>query len=256
MIRGPSNPSLDMLVSFMIHYRTMKTSNKWRGLRRRLQAGWTGISDPFARLSYSQEGEDLILERILEGRDNGFYIDVGAHHPKRFSNTYRFYLKGWSGVNIDATPGSMEPFRTVRPRDRNIEAAISEDTHPITFHLYNDSALNSTQPAEIRRIDPARHRVLRQVSVTPRSLSEVLSSVIPSGQMIDFLTVDVEGMDLQVLRSNDWQRFRPTLVLAEEVRGTEKMHEGEITAFMRTQWYTELCRTMNTIFFRDNRNGF
>ncbi|HEY2380149.1 MAG TPA: FkbM family methyltransferase [Terriglobia bacterium] len=231
----------------------MKTPSKWRGLRRRLQAAWTGITDPFARLSYSQEGEDLILERILEGRDKGFYIDVGAHHPKRFSNTYRFYLKGWSGVNIDATPGSMEPFRTVRPRDRNIEAAISADTRPITFHLYNDPALNSAQPAEVRNIDPARHRVIRQVTVTPRPLSEVLSSVITNGQIIDFLTVDVEGLDLQVLRSNDWQRYRPALVLAEEVRRADREHEGEITEFMRAQHYTELCRTMNTIFFRDDR---
>ena len=62
---------------------------------------------PFGSLCYSQEGEDMILGKIFSGQKHGFYVDVGAHHPLRFSNTYLFYLKGWRGINIDAMPGSM-----------------------------------------------------------------------------------------------------------------------------------------------------
>ena len=58
--------------------------------------------------SFSQEGEDLVLARIFEGKKNGFYVDIGAHHPTRFSNTHYFYRRGWSGINIDAMPGSMK----------------------------------------------------------------------------------------------------------------------------------------------------
>jgi len=81
----------------------------------------------FKRISYSQEGEDLILERFFEGMNTGFYVDVGAFHPKRFSNTYIFYKKGWHGINIDARPGSMKLFNFVRPRDINLEIPISNE---------------------------------------------------------------------------------------------------------------------------------
>ena len=78
----------------------------------------------FATKSYSQEGEDLLLRRIFEHQKNGFYVDVGAHHPFRFSNTYLLYKCGWRGINIDAMPGSMRLFRRFRARDINIECGV------------------------------------------------------------------------------------------------------------------------------------
>lgn len=76
--------------------------------------------------SYAQEGEDMILHRIFERQSVGFYVDVGAHHPFRFSNTYLFYQKGWRGINIDAMPNSMRLFNRFRPRDINLECGISK----------------------------------------------------------------------------------------------------------------------------------
>ena len=70
--------------------------------------------DPWANYSWSQEGEDRILYRIFEQQPVGFYVDVGAHHPKRFSNTYFFYRRGWRGINIDAMPGSMKNFEKLK----------------------------------------------------------------------------------------------------------------------------------------------
>ena len=61
-------------------------------------------------MSYSQQGEDMILKSLFQDHQSGFYVDVGAHHPSRFSNTYFFYLRGWRGINIDAMPGSMAAF--------------------------------------------------------------------------------------------------------------------------------------------------
>ena len=93
--------------------------------------------------SYSQEGEDLILHKIFPDKKNGFYVDIGAHHPFRFSNTYYFYRKGWRGVNIDAAPGSMKLFNKYRSRDINIEAAISNKIETLTYYKFNDPALNT-----------------------------------------------------------------------------------------------------------------
>lgn len=100
--------------------------------------------------SFSQEGEDLILHRLFQDYEHitktkleGFYIDVGAHHPIRFSNTFSFYVKGWSGINIDPTPGGMEAFRNIRPRDVNLELAVSDKKEKLKFYLFEEPALNT-----------------------------------------------------------------------------------------------------------------
>jgi hypothetical protein len=96
----------------------------------------------FSTRSYSQEGEDMILRRIFGSQTTGFYIDVGAHHPKRFSNTYFFYKKGWTGINIDAMPGSMKAFQKLRYRDINIETPISSTPETLVYYGFNEPALN------------------------------------------------------------------------------------------------------------------
>src|SRR5690348_3121185 len=101
------------------------------------------LFDPYRRISYSQEGEDLILDRALRRKERGYYVDVGAFHPKKFSNTYFFYKKGWRGINIDATPSSMQAFKRVRPRDTNIETAISNKDEELILHLYSNPVYNA-----------------------------------------------------------------------------------------------------------------
>ena len=98
--------------------------------------------DKYYHKSWSQEGEDLILARLFENNAKGFYVDVGAHHPKRFSNTYLFYKKGWTGINIDAMPGSMKSFNKLRKRDINIEKPVSDKKQILTYYAFNESALN------------------------------------------------------------------------------------------------------------------
>jgi len=98
--------------------------------------------------SYSVEGEDRVLSCLLEFKKSGFYIDVGAHHPIRFSNTYLFYLKGWNGLNLDAMPGSMKLFEDIRPRDINLQIPISSKKQILKYYLFNEPALNTFSEIE------------------------------------------------------------------------------------------------------------
>jgi hypothetical protein len=153
---------------------------------------------PASLKSYSQEGEDLILLRIFEKKRTGFYVDVGAHHPFRFSNTYLFYRMGWRGINIDATPGSMKFFNKFRKRDINIEVAIGEKEDILTFYIFNEPALNTFNENLARqRNGKMGYYIIKELPLKVLPLSKILEEYLPEGQEIDFLNVDVEGKDFE-----------------------------------------------------------
>ena len=146
-------------------------------------------------ICYGQDGEDLILNRLLDGQMQGFYVDVGAHHPVRFSNTYLFYKRGWHGINIDAMPGSMKKFNQVRPHDINIEYGVAASAGQLMYHRFNEPALNTFDAAEAERKNKPHHHLIDTVVVAVERLEVLLQKHVPVGQQIDFLSVDVEGKD-------------------------------------------------------------
>ncbi len=202
-------------------------------------------------LCFAQDGEDLILDRLLERQANGFYVDVGAHHPVRFSNTYMFYRRGWRGINIDAEPGSMRPFVQHRPRDINIECGVAGHSGTMTYYRFNEPALNTFDEAEAQFKDKAPYCLVEKLAVPVRRLDEILDQYLPLGQQIDFMSVDVEGKDYEVLASNDWTRFRPKYILAETLR-TEllKMEQCPVVQLMLDMGYTPIAKAYNTTFFQ------
>lgn len=195
----------------------------------------------------------MILSRMFEKQDVGFYVDIGAHHPMRFSNTYYFYKKGWSGINIDAAPGSMKSFRKLRRRDINIEAAIGLGDKESTYYVFNEPALNSFDKklSEMRHSQNGPFKIERTIQLRTRPLSSVLEEYLSGEVCIDFMSVDVEGRDLDVLMSNDWARFRPSVILVEllesELTG---LTDNQIAKFLVAQGYHLYAKTVNTVIFR------
>jgi FkbM family methyltransferase len=205
----------------------------------------------YGRLCFSQEGEDMVLARMFEGRERGFYVDVGAHHPQRFSNTYYFYLRGWRGINIDAAPGSMKPFEALRPGDINLEVPISDSRQVLTYYAFNEPALNSFS-AEIARARDGLGdwRIVAEHRLETRTLAEVLAEHLAPGAEIDFMSVDVEGLDHQVLKSNDWSRYRPRVVLFEDLNASlERLDESEAARLLKREGDRLTAKTFYTLFF-------
>ena len=203
--------------------------------------------------AYSQEGEDLFLTKLLGSRVPGFYVDVGAHHPARYSNTYLLYKRGWRGINIDATPGSMKLFDRLRPDDINIESFVSSDSEPRTFFLLSEPALNTaSEPlAQHRGSENPDYRITDSVVVRPRTLAQVLDESLPENQHIDLLSVDVEGGDLDVLRSNDWSRYRPGLVMVEALGSDfSSLSTGAIADLLAPLGYVPIAKFVNTIVYQ------
>lgn len=211
------------------------------------------LFDPHARRSYGQEGEDVILERLLGARPTGFYVDVGAHHPSRFSNTLSFYDRGWRGINIDPQPECFRLFRRVRPRDITVQAGVATADGVLTFYRFDDPALNTfSRELATERMAGTTYRLIGEMQVPVRTLSGLLREYLPPGQAIDFMTIDAEGFDMQVLQSNDWQAFRPAIVLIEALETRlEDLLSHEQCLFMRGVGYEPVAKTVNTVFYRD-----
>lgn len=207
--------------------------------------------EPFQNLSFSQEGEDLVLGRIFEYQPGGFFVDVGAHHPQRFSNTYKFYKLGWRGINIDATPGSMDVFQQVRPEDINLEIPVSDKPETLDYYVFNEGALNtfSKSMAEERSKVPNYH-IEQVVKIQAQTLETILDQHMPKSVVIDFMSVDVEGWDFNVLRSNNWKKYRPKLVLLESDVPLKEMMGSELDLFMEEQGYALFAKTVLTYFYK------
>jgi FkbM family methyltransferase len=189
--------------------------------------------------SFSSAGEDMILRHIL-GSDKmeGFYVDVGAFHPTLFSNTYFFYLNGWRGINIEARPGSKKLFDRVRPGDVNLEVGVSRESGVMTYYFIGEnSTMNSFSRDFLEQIGMLGE-VKAEIPVPILPLALVLEQHLPNGQAIDFMNVDVEGHDFEVLESNDWNRFRPKLIVVED----KEVNAGDsrIIQMMKRHGY-EMC---------------
>ncbi len=201
--------------------------------------------------SYAQEGEDLILNKHFWGQVKGFYVDIGAHHPMRFSNTYLLYKKGWRGINIDATPGSMSEFNKVRPRDINIESAVGVKEGRVSCNIYNESALNSLQ--ERKFSIKTGYKRIKQLDIDQKPLHVILDKRLPKDTTIDLYTIDVEGLEMDVLESNNWNIHSPSTIIVEDhIEGLfslEAVYNTEISKYLSSKGYYPFARTNRNTFF-------
>jgi FkbM family methyltransferase len=202
--------------------------------------------------SYSQEGEDVILRSLFPGQKEGFYVDVGAHHPRRFSNTYIFYRMGWRGINIEPDPAGSALLTKHRKRDVNLQLGIGPEKGIMEYYQFDEPALNTFDKILAdERVQSGNCHLIRTTKVPVESLAVVLNRYL-KGRKIDFLNVDVEGMDLMVLNSNDWDRYRPTVVLVEMPGDNVRDSLGsDIFDFLSEKGYEILAKTQRTGIFRD-----
>ena len=170
-------------------------------------------SEPF--VSWAQNGEDVVLARALRpDLHPGFYIDVGAGHPETDSVTRAFSLRGWTGINIEPLPEEFALITAARPDDINLNIAIG--TVAGTARLF-------AGPPESRGLSTMNHefadhylnkgQAFEPIDVEVRTLADVVAE--HARQTVDFLKVDVEGLELDVLASADWATFRPRIVVVE-----------------------------------------
>ena len=202
--------------------------------------------------SYSSFGEDRLILKFLAKQPAGFYVDVGAHAPVDYSNTYALYQRGWRGIAIDPDPAAIDAFRRERPEDKALQVAIGTRPGKVTLHLFNDRSMNTVDTALFERtLANPRKRHLGDIVVERQTLAALLTEHVPAGSSIGFMNVDCEGADLDVLRSNDWARFHPALLAIEDLDlDLERVTESVIFRFLRPLGYRLVSHLHYTSIYR------
>lgn len=163
------------------------------------------------KMCYSQFGEDIAINRFFSNQKKGFFVDVGCFHPIKYNNTWQLYKKGWRGINIDIDSIKIDVFNIRRPEDTNISCAVSDMDEEIDY--YSDGKYSLTTTVD-KDFSDARGGYVKKRTIS-RSLNSILDNSIYSASIIDFLSIDAEGNDLNVLKSLDFNTYTPRLVAVE-----------------------------------------
>jgi len=206
--------------------------------------------------TFSEHGEDILIHRLLLWRERGFYLDCGAYHPRSMSMTARLRLFGWRGVNVDIDSTVVEGLQQDIPGDISVCAALDEaDGVEVDFFKYEDAVLNTILPAQhahLQRIERSNELFTSFVS-SERVRTTSLRSLIrqhASGEKIDFVNLDLEGVELNVLRGFPWEEHTPS-VFSIEIHGldTSRFCENDIVQFMVDHGYRLQSYVFHTAIF-------
>ncbi len=225
--------------------RARTRARSWVRAARNLARGTVSLNQlAFGReMSMSQFGEDAVLAELFHDQNMGFYVDVGALHPFAGSNTYNLYRRGWRGMNLEPVPSYRALFEHFRPHDINLPYAAGAETSTADFVV--NGSFSSFVGSGV--VSGRGHPV---ITVPVRRLEDIFGENLPSGQTIDLLDVDCEGADAVVLASNDWERYRPRVVLAERHGGPSDDGEDPF-ALLEARGYEQYCVLRLTGIFVD-----
>jgi len=162
--------------------------------------------------SYSFNAVDLIVNYIFKDKKKGFYLDVGAQHPIANNNTYLLFKRGWSGINIDLDKKNIQLFDISRPKDTNLNYAISSSISEKKLFFYHDKSPINTLVNVVANFQNVAVKEIRSIKTT--TLNKVLES-LEFDKEINYINIDVEGHELDVLAGFDLVKYKPSVISIE-----------------------------------------
>lgn len=197
------------------------------------------------RVSFSKAGEDIQLFKLFN-KFKGGYLDIGCFEPITFSNTYFFYLKGWRGFVVDPNPDLISNFAEVRPKDRFINRGISSTSGVLKYYMLPQkmASMNTFDYSFLEKNNLVSF-IEKEIEVPLSSLEELIEE-FKLGNQIDFIDIDVEGLDFEVLRSNNWEKFRPPVVMVETDQPLVNDLTSNVTKLLEDKEYRLLSKLVQS----------
>ena len=204
-------------------------------------------------LSYAACGEDLILKTIFgKGRRDGFYIDIGCNKPIQNSNTFKLYLKGWSGICIDGNAGLVKKFKRIRKRDICLTEIVSGERREVIFYQDDVHHTLSTVDSAVGNALKSGSGSVKEIRRHSRTLESILEQHL-FGTRIDLLSIDVERHDLEVLKGNDFEKYRPQIICTEWGGDPGSLKGTEVDVFLTGRGYEMLVFSSPNVFYVDKK---
>jgi FkbM family methyltransferase len=226
-------------------------------LFKRLYQKITGI--PYV-VSYSQTGEDIIVDFIIGAKKikEFTYLDIGANHPVKFNNTYKFYEAGYKGVCIEPDPYVYAILSKKRPRDICLNIGIAGyETVEAELYIMNYPGLNTFSKEEAAAHEKYGHGKIREIMNVPLKTIEQVIDENFSGKSPVFISLDAEGLDEAILKSFPFHKYRPAIFCIETVHYTEDASSEkrmEIFSLLQANGYKAFADTyINTLFINTIR---
>jgi len=203
--------------------------------------------------TYAQNGEDKVVRELFPKDYRGKYIDLGANHPYRISNTYLLYTLGWSGLCVDPVPMFAPLYRRYRPRDRFLNVGVGASRgHSYFFEMSPTELSTFSQPIADELVQKKRASLVGRHTIETMTVSEITATLAPDGRF-DLLSIDIEGLDAEIVRQTDWTFVRPKVVICE-TSAYEHDWAGEIAALFRANGYQHHAHVGCNDFFLRGAN--
>ncbi len=206
----------------------------------------------FIKRSCSQVNEDTIVKKYFRNK-KGFYIDIGCGHPYKDNNTALLYRNGWTGVNIDLSKINIDLFKLVRPNDQNICEIISKKKKKIKYYIPNNDPLSVETTADkkylrfLKRIHKNKYKTKIGLALTWR---DIIKKYKLKFRKVDFVTIDIEGKDYEILKLIEISKMKPTIIMIEAPFFLKKMRNN-IKKYLRTNKYKIInSNKLNLLFLR------
>jgi FkbM family methyltransferase len=209
-----------------------------------------------SRPIFSQFGEDLAIATLLRPQSKGTYVDVGANHPFNGSNTAYLYMLGWSGLAIEPNPAFSREYKKARPRDKFLTAGVAESNSELTYYEFQYDKLNTFSSARAEQLSNEGNPPVRERKIPCSPLSTLIAEHMPE-RHVDLLSVDCEGLDLQVLKSARLDQLRPSALLVEDfmqyVAYRDGIAAGEFDEYLRSMEYSPIFQcAWSSIYVSNN----
>ena len=202
--------------------------------------------------SYSMEKEDLEITKRLNKIKNGFYVDVGGYHPVHRNNTFLLYKKNWRGINIDLSRFSIDLFKFARPEDINLNVAVSKTNKKIKYYTQKKISQLTTIHKDIA--NKRMQGPIIEKEILSNTLTALIDKTKYKDKRIDFLNIDAEGADFEVLESLNFDVYRPKLICVEI--DDEQIENSKIFNFLKKQKYTNQWSATFSYIFTDDTYNF
>lgn len=210
--------------------------------------------------SFSQEGEDLIIGRILnfnkiKSKDI-FYLDIGAGHPIRYSNTLFFYHQGAKGITVDANYENIFLHKFLRPKDLSFNFLLGNSNELIEYYKFKQHELNTTSQGKVNELAKKNIFPIDKEKITQKKFSDFCNNELKDKlSKINFFNIDIEGGELELIKLINWNNFNPNIICIEIASNNfNEIFESEIYKIILRNKYKLFSKLYNSVIFIKNLN--